>query len=342
MAQILSNDEIERLFAESSRGDDDEPEQEKTKTPSKTLAQSCSSFDFTKPNRFSPQHIQGLWRLHEMAASRIQLSLSTTLRLGVRVELMDLEQVRFEAFVSRIPTPSVISILEAPPLRYGAMLAMDYELAYAMLERLLGGGGATEAGEPRELSQLEFVVIDGLLDIVFRDFSETWKKTVPIEFRTVSHESNPQYCRVLPPKEVVIAVTYGIGGELGFGEMRMALPHLGLEPYLDKLLGTSGAVPAAETAADKHRSLPKLKSAEVDSRLVLGNARIPLRDIISLSVGDIVPLDRGLHDHAELEVAGQPKFLGKTVMHQGSLAFLVEDNTADSPTDSKKDESHAS
>jgi flagellar motor switch protein FliM len=324
MAEVLSNDEIEALFSGGGGGGAAKPGAEAAvAVKPKKAHRSVSTFDFTKPNRFSPQEIQSLWRLHEMAASKIQLALSTTLRLGVRVELMDLEQVRFETLVESIGSPSVICMLEANPLRYGGLLAMDYELAYVFLERLLGGGGASDPGQARELTQLESVVIDGLLDLVFRELEETWSKSVPMKFRITAHESNPQYCRVMPPKEVVMVVTYGIGGELGFGEMRMALPHLGLEPYLEKLAGTTDAA-AEEDEESSNSSLSTLRSADIDGRLVLGKAQIPLRDLLSLQLGDVVPLDSGLHDAAEFHVAGQPKFLGKTVMHNGSLAFLVE------------------
>lgn len=331
MAKILSNDEIEDLFAEVNKdrpaGEGDRPERT---TADPTSHRSVGVFDFTKPNRFSPQQIQALWRLHEMAANRLQLSLSTLLRLGVRVELMDLEQVRFETLVDTIPNPSVVSVLEATPLRYGALLAMDFGLGYAIIERLLGGSGGNDPGQPRELTQLEFVVVDSLLAVLFHDLEETWNRTVPIKFRVIAHESNPQYARVIPPKEVVIVVTYGIGGELGFGELRICLPHLGLEPYLDAL---SGQITSAgeERERGAGQSVQALKAARVDVRGVMGRAEVPFRDVVDIAPGDVLPLDRGLGDPVEVVIAGQPKFLARAVHHRGALALVIERELAPTP-----------
>lgn len=315
MANVLSNDEIDALFAESGGA-------EKTELSSSGGApaqRKVSTYDFNEINRFSPQQMQALWRLHELAANRLQFSLSSHLRKSVRVELMDIDQIRFENLADTVANPSVICRLDAKPLHHGGLFVLEFGLAFGLLECLLGGPGTTETGAPRELSSMELAVLEGAIRVMLEDVELAWQKLVPLQLQPLNYESDPQYARGIPPKEVVLVVTLGIGGELGFGELRLCFSHLDLEPFL-LMLGSD----ATHAQSDKARNVRNLQRVKVTAQGVLGESQIQLGEVLELEEGDVVPLNQAPGDQVQLRISGETRFLGRLVQQDGELAFLVD------------------
>jgi flagellar motor switch protein FliM len=63
----------------------------------------------------------------------------------------------------------------------------------------------------------------------------------------------------------------------------------------------------------------------LDLKVELGGARIPLRQLLRLQPGDVVPLSTRIGDPAILPVHGRPKFQGLIGRIGNRLAFQVAD-----------------
>jgi flagellar motor switch protein FliM len=55
----------------------------------------------------------------------------------------------------------------------------------------------------------------------------------------------------------------------------------------------------------------------------LGETEIKLRDMMSLKVGDVIPLDQDATGEFEVEIEGIKKFLGYYGIHHGTVAVQV-------------------
>ncbi|MBI2895995.1 MAG: FliM/FliN family flagellar motor switch protein [Deltaproteobacteria bacterium] len=83
---------------------------------------------------------------------------------------------------------------------------------------------------------------------------------------------------------------------------------------------------ATATLGDRDRMAQRLAAAEVEVVAVLGRAPTTVRDLLALSVGDVVRLDRIPGRPVEVVVEGVPKLAGAPVVHHGNLAIEVSES----------------
>jgi flagellar motor switch protein FliM len=76
----------------------------------------------------------------------------------------------------------------------------------------------------------------------------------------------------------------------------------------------------------------KLQDSQIPLKVILGQTQITVKDLLELSVGDVVPLERNYRDELEIRIGQRTKFLGKPGVHGNKMAVQVtqvieEDNT---------------
>lgn len=90
-----------------------------------------------------------------------------------------------------------------------------------------------------------------------------------------------------------------------------------------------GSAPALEPVAppisneDRARLAARLAQAEVEVVAVLGHARSTVRDVLRLSVGDVIRLDEPPDAPIRVSVEGRQKLFGLPVVRHGNLAIEV-------------------
>ena len=67
----------------------------------------------------------------------------------------------------------------------------------------------------------------------------------------------------------------------------------------------------------------ELQSVPVDIKVVLGRTQLKGRELLSLSVGDIIPLNRFVADDLEVLVEGIPKYRGQPGTFHGNNAVQI-------------------
>jgi flagellar motor switch protein FliN/FliY len=70
-------------------------------------------------------------------------------------------------------------------------------------------------------------------------------------------------------------------------------------------------------------SLDLLLDVELEATIRFGGRNLPLRDILSMTVGSVVELDKRLDEPAELFVAGRLIATGEVVVVDGSFGIRV-------------------
>ena len=97
---------------------------------------------------------------------------------------------------------------------------------------------------------------------------------------------------------------------------------------------TSGAVSASLPGADEQASLvasaddqsrmaARVAAAEVEAVAVLGRSRSTIRDVLALTVGDVIRLDGIPSEPTTIYVEGRPLMRGHPVIHHGNLALEI-------------------
>jgi flagellar motor switch protein FliM len=146
MADVLSQNEIDSLLAALSSGEMDADELKKNTGPEKKV----KVYDFKRALRFSKDQIRSLTRIHENYARLLTTYFSAQLRTFVQITVVSVDQLPYDEFIRSIPKMTILNMFEAYPLEGRLVMEINPNIAYSMLDRLLGGPGMS----PNKVNQL--------------------------------------------------------------------------------------------------------------------------------------------------------------------------------------------
>ncbi len=290
--------------------------------PGQTLA-SPTAYDFRRPDRIPKEQLRAIHLMHDFLARNLASSLGAYLRAYVSASLVSVEQLSFGEFLQYLPTPTCIASIGMTPLDGNSVLEINPSLAVPMLDILLGGAGDKVGGEPRELTEIEQSIAEGLLKVILHDLRETWAPVVEVAFEIEAMETQPQLMQILSANEAIVA----IGFEVTLGESR-GMVNFGVPSIMVKMMGQrfeqqwstrkrSGAGKERRRMQDIARRIPVRFEARAPA------ARIHLHDLMALQVGDVVSLDAPIDQPSRMLVNGLEKFTGELVSVKGRRAVEI-------------------
>jgi flagellar motor switch protein FliM len=282
-----------------------------------------TAYNFRRPDRISREQIHSLHYLHDRFARSAGTSLSTYLRAVLEISLVTVEQRTYAEFVSKLSDPTAFYALAIPPFAELGALEIHPNVAFAMIDRMLGGGGQGLA-VPRALTEIEQHVVDSIVKLMLDGLTETWKPVVELAFGVRGRETRPQLLKVAAPDEVIIMLTFEIRINETRGTIHLCLPEAIVE-------ATSSQVAQAwqrhrrELTTDErswlNRSLERIPVAVVPEIVT----QLPAADIAALAVGDVLALGVPADQPVDLRIGGVPKLRGHLTVERGRLMARVEE-----------------
>lgn len=245
----------------------------------------------------------------------------------MHLDVISVEQLPYEEFIRSVPQLSTLLVLDVPPLDGRWVIVVGSDVAFVMLDRLLGGPGVGLA-TARMFTELETTVFERSWSSSLTVLSEAWKSIIEDMRPKLSFiEFNPQFLQIAAPNDTVAVVTMSVRIMDTSGLVHICMPHLTLESVLPKLssqhmLG-GGQVGRELDPAKKKALEERLRSAPLDVRVVLGRTSIDFQDLLHLSPGDVIPLQQPVNGMIEVLVGDQVKFLGRPGVHHGRLAVQI-------------------
>ncbi len=306
MAEILSQSEIDALLKALSEGEID-AETVKIENKKKKV----KPYDFRRPNKFAKDQMRTLVMLHENLARRLVTSLSAYLRTMVQIEVASVDQMTYDEFTRSLPNPTVINVLKMEPLDGSMILEFTPNLAFAMIDRLLGGHGALDYAV-RELTEIEQRVIRQVVMRFFPSMQEAWSNVIKVSPSYVEMETNPLFTQFIPPSDMIVLVTLDVKITETNGLMNLCYPHMLLEPLLPRLSAQSWFGSSRKNfSAEALRILKaRLQEADVPVKVELGTTIITIRDLLNLSTGDVIKLDQEINRPLTVRIGEESKYEG--------------------------------
>ena len=134
--EILSQNEIDALLSAISTGEMDADDLKKEEVEKRVKV-----YDFKRALRFSKDQIRSLTRIHENFARLLTTYFSAQLRTYVQISVASADQIPYEEFIRSIPKMTILNVFEVPPLDGRIILEVNPNIAYSMMDRVLGGRG---------------------------------------------------------------------------------------------------------------------------------------------------------------------------------------------------------
>ncbi|GGG21850.1 flagellar motor switch protein FliM [Lysinibacillus alkalisoli] len=301
---VLSQSEIDALLSAISTGemtaDDIKKEDEEKRV---------KVYDFKRALRFSKDQIRSLTRVHENFARLITTFFSAQLRTYVQITVASVDQIPFEEFVRSIPNMTLINVFEVPPLDGNILMEINPNIAYSMLDRMMGGTGESHSNVDN-LTEIETKIMTNLFERSFDNLREAWESIAEIDPMLVELEVNPQFLQMISPNETVVVISLNtVIGETS-GMINICIPHVVLEPIVPNLSvrywmqsNTKEMSPEQTKALETN-----VKRAQLPVSVELGTSTITIEDFLFMQQGDVVQLDQPADNPLLLKVGSLPKF----------------------------------
>jgi flagellar motor switch protein FliM len=310
MAEILSQEEIDALLSAL------EAPEVVTSAGAAKGTRRIKDYDFKRPDKFSKDQIRILHMVMEAFARSWATFLSGKLRALVYIDISSIDQLPYEEFIRSTFTPSVISVFVMQPLEGNAILDISIPVAFAIIERLVGGGGTADTAV-RELTEIEEALMEGVVSDALRVFRTAMSDIVEINPRLDAIEYNPQFTQIVPPSEMVLFVSMEVRMGDNRGMVGVCLPYVMLEPILTELSTERFFKRAKEGQTEQHQHadliIRTLEPTFLDLRVEIGKIDLTVRQVLDLDRGDIITLPARLNDLFRVYLGEDPtpRFLAR-------------------------------
>ncbi len=318
MEKILKQDEIDALFQAARTTSP----QGKPEPRSRVVA-----YNFASAGQISTDQLRAISMLNDLFARNLTHNLSAWLRTRLQVNLVSAEQIAFNEFLLRIPEISYVASVRLEPLGALSVLQLDLGLAPSVIDLLLGGEG--QAGQLRELTDIEESIMASLIEIVCRELTLAWQP-VGLSFNFERRQMQTQAARIMPVTEKTLCLSFEVRMQESSGLINLAFPAVVANTILRRLTGEWGG---RRRHADESRARIEgsVRRLCFGTSLQLPPVRIEARELDALSIGKVIRLHLAANTSAELRAGGQPIFHAQPVRlgpHRGARIEAAVDESA--------------
>ncbi|MBP9806433.1 MAG: flagellar motor switch protein FliM [Candidatus Accumulibacter sp.] len=284
-ADFLSQDEVDALLKGVS-GEADEPE------AAEELADGPRSYNLGTQERIVRGRMPTLELVNERFARYLRIGLFNYVHRSVEISVGPIRVQKYSEFTRNLVIPTNLNLVNAKPLRGTALFVFDPSLVFLVVDNMFGGDGRFHTRvEGRDFTATEQRIIQGLLGVAFTEYARSWQPVYQLTFEYIRSEMNSQFANIATPSEVVVATTFSLEFGGSSADMHICFPYSMIEPIRDLLYS---AMQSDQLSMDRRwiaMLRKQLKNAEVEITAKLATTTLNLRQILTMQVGDIIPLD---------------------------------------------------
>ena len=320
MSDILSQSEIDALLSALSSGDDNvvlnnDVEEKKIR-----------AYNFARPSKFGKEQLRTLEVMFESFSRLVSSFLTGYLRTATQIEVANAEQVTYSEFSNSLLNPVVLGIVDlgSPLLKGSVILDLSSNIGYSILDRILGGAGDT-LKKTREFTEIEKILLSRILSQIVSYLVEPWENVCHISPSLEKLETNSQFAQIISPNEMIALVSLSIKiGEVE-GIINFCIPHLVIEPIMDKLNTKYWFSSQEDEDLSVYRSKVEvgLEEAKIPVSVVVGKTNITVDEFIDLQVGDVITLDSFIDSDFNVMIGNLLKFYAKPGISRGKNAIQI-------------------
>ncbi|OGV54792.1 MAG: flagellar motor switch protein FliM [Lentisphaerae bacterium GWF2_52_8] len=305
MPNILNQDEIDSLLGAMERGEIDKAENKGS------LSNNVHDYNFRRPNLITKDQLRNFETVHETFSREMISTLALFLRTNVELSLVSTEQQQYSEFISSLSSTSHCVVFSAEPLPGLAIIEVNLSLFFGLIDMMLGGKGDVET-EIRTPTDIEVSVMDPVMDRILDKLKGCWSALMEVKIKKERTESNPEYIQAAPPDAPVVVLAFDAKIGLANGIINICYPLPMIQAVNEHLAASAGQMDSyyGRRADEQTRKqvIQALLEVPLPLAVELGSARIRGRDLMSLSPGDVLVLDKELSELMSVTISSRALF----------------------------------
>jgi flagellar motor switch protein FliM len=245
-------------------------------------------------------------------------------RRPVTITRRSTELVSFRDYLGAITTPASLSIFGMNPLQGHALFVFEHHLVHVLIDLLFGGNGWFENPPPkREFTGIEIRMLSKVVFSALEDLGKAWKRLTPLEPYFERMEIQPKFAAIVPQEEVVASTTFDVEINRVPYTMSICLPYLMLDPVRLQIEAGKNNYDEEVNAVNVSRLEENLRNSKVCVKVALGEARMSLRNFLTLKTGDRIILNQDQDKPLKVMVQDKLKFMATQGAYKGKHAVQI-------------------
>jgi flagellar motor switch protein FliM len=277
-------------------------------------------YDFTA-QRINRTQLPMLEIVAKSFADRMGSSLSTLLGRDAAVQFTALDSAKAGELQAALPVPSSLAVLRLKPLPGTAFVSIEPALLLTLLDGFFGGSGRPTADNQAAIAPAAQRFLALLLRSVAADWTAAWTPVTPLELELVKQETNPRLMQLGVAQDPMLVLKFTVEFGARSGRIDWLLPENLLAPIREALALDGGAAPVRKQDPWGPMLGNALRDAELETRAVLAEAQISLRELVRLTPGDVIPIEAP--QYVTLLAGEIPLYRGRFGVSQGRNALKI-------------------
>ena len=286
----------------------------------KNSADAVRPYDFTA-QRINRMQLPLLEVVSKSFAERAGASLSTLLGRDATMQFTSLESAKSADLQAALPVPASLAVVRLKPLPGFAFVSVEPGLLLTLLDGFFGGSGRATVDAQAAIAPAAQRFLALMLRSFAADLTAAWAPVTPLELELVKQETNPRLVQLGAPLEALLVVKFTVEFGARSGHIDWLLPEVLLAPVREALAADGGQTTLLGQVAWAPALTAALQDAELDTRAVLAQAQISLRELVRLSPGDIIPIEPP--QQVTLFAGNVPLYRGRFGVSQGRNALKI-------------------
>ncbi|MBS4207615.1 flagellar motor switch protein FliM [Bacillus sp. FJAT-50079] len=318
---VLTQSEIDALLSAISTGEMTAEELKKEEETNRV-----KPYDFKRALRFSKEQVRSITRIYENYARLLTTFFSAQLRTYINITVASADQIPYEEYIRSVPNMTLLNVFEAPPLDGRMIMEVNPSVAYAMIDRILGGKGAT-INRSNNFTEIEMRLLTNLFERTLEHLQEAWDGLADIDPILTEIEVNPQFLQIVSPNETVVVISMNASVGETTGMINICIPHVLLEPIIPRLSAHYWMQTISKERKPDEIFLleEKVKDANVQLTAQLGTSKLAIEDFLALDRGDVIELNTRIDAPLIVKIGGISKFIGQAGKQNKKLAVQILD-----------------
>lgn len=250
------------------------------------------TYDFRRPLTLVREHARHLEMAFERFARQFGNQLTARLRVVSHLAFEQVALQTYDEYVNLLPSPTAMVLCTVEHSRQTAVVQLPVGATMVWIDYLFGGDGRGDEREGRELTEIELTLVRDLLQHSLADLEYAFAGLTRLGVTVQGVQYNPQFVQATGASETVLVASF----TLRVGEREDAVTFmLPADTMLAALHAADGAIAHSaedrQAAAAAHADL-ELAVQGVPVRVGVQFAPVTVhpRDVLSLQVGDVLPL----------------------------------------------------
>ena len=307
MEPILNKDQIADLLEGIKSG--------KVSTDLKDEDSSVDSANVTPLNLFQmgnasekQQRIPNLDIILDNFASYFGITLTNQLQRTVTLTRTGIDSLAFQEYLLSQKEAGAIGVLGMEPLKNGALMVLDSELCYSLIEVMLGAStDISPLHLDRKPTTIELNVLKSIMLKACEDIDKAMEQVTSLESSIVKVESNSRLVSIAEPDAEVLAGHFQIKVGNLTGAFDLVFPVATLEPLRDELrdLLTVKTVSQSGWHDILIKEINKMSTTVIAQSGVI---TMPVHKVMKFKKGDVLNIDYDPNSPLKILVEENLKF----------------------------------